>query len=65
MSEDPEIWKSAQGMIDRFGQDALSQINKRIEELEKLDEADALSVWRQIHKAAETLLENNEMRSKH
>lgn len=65
MSEDREIWKSAQGMIDRYGQDALSQINKRIQELEQLDETDALSVWRQIHQAAETLLKNNGANSKH
>lgn len=65
MSEDREIWNSAQEMIERYGQDALSQINKRIQELEQLDEADALSVWRQIRKAAETMLKKNGAESKH
>ena len=65
MSEDREIWKSAQEMIDRYGQDALSEINIRMVELEKLDETDALSVWRQIRDATETLLESRKPGSQH
>ena len=65
MSEDREIWKSAQEMIDRYGQEALSEINIRMVELEKLDETDALSVWRQIRDATEALLESRKPGSQH
>ena len=65
MSDDREIWKSAQEMIDRYGPNALSQIHTRIAELEKLGESDALSVWRQIRDAAEALLESQNSRSRH
>ena len=65
MSEDREIWKSAQEMIDRYGRNALSQINTRIAELERLGEADALTVWRQIREAAEVLQESQKPGSQH
>ena len=65
MSINREIWKSAQEMIDRYGQDALSEINIRMVELEKLGETDALKVWRQIREAAEALLESQKPRSRH
>ena len=62
MSEDREIWKSAQEMIDRYGQDALSQINTRIAELEGLGETEALSVWKRIRGATEALAARPEPR---
>lgn len=65
MSINREIWKSAQEMIDRYGQDALSEINIRMVELERLGETDALDVWRQIREAAEALLESQNSRSRH
>ena len=65
MSEDREIWKSAQEMIDRYGPDALSQINTRIAELEGLGETEALSVWKRIRGATETLLQGRSPGSRH
>ena len=65
MSEDREIWKSAQEMIDRYGQDALSQINTRIAELEGLGETEALSVWKRIRGATEALLQGRSPGARH
>lgn len=63
MSDEREIWISAQKMIDRYGQDALSQINHRIEELRDSEEARAL--WIRIRDAAEVLQQNKGPRSRH
>ena len=65
MSEEREIWNSAQNMIDRYGHDALSQINKRISELRDTGEAEALDFWMRIRTAAQTLLDDKDPRSRH
>ena len=65
MSEDREIWISAQNMIDRYGQDALSQINKRIAELQDSEEPQALEFWLRIRDAAQALLDDGGRRSRH
>ena len=65
MSEDREIWISAQEMIDRYGPNALSQINTRIAELEGLGETEALSVWHRIREATEALLASQSPGSSH
>jgi len=58
MSINPKIWQSAQQMIDRFGDDALTEIKKRVDELEELGEKDACAVWIQIRQATQTLIES-------
>ena len=63
MSDEREIWISAQKMIDRYGQDALSQINHRIEELRDSEEARAL--WIRIRDAAEALQQHKGPGSHH
>ncbi len=65
MSEDREIWISAQNMIDRYGQDALSQINKRITELHDSEEPQALELWLRIREAAQVLLDDRGEGSHH
>ena len=58
MPEAPEVWKSAEEMIERYGDDALREINLRIEELDRMGEVKALRVWLQIRSAAEALIES-------
>ena len=57
MASDKQIWLSAQSMIDRFGDGALIEINKRISELEMNKKTRALAMWIKIRAAAEALLE--------
>ncbi len=65
MSEDREIWISAQNMIDRYGPDALSQINRRITELQDSEEPQALELWLRIRDAAQALLDDRTPKSRH
>ena len=65
MIDEPKIWTSAQEIIDRYGDDALRQINARIDELQSHGEAEAHSVWLRIREAAEVLLKNRDAGLKH
>ena len=55
---DQKIWQSAQQMMDRYGDDALTEINKRIRELELNNQTEARDVWLRIRTALEALVEN-------
>lgn len=52
-------------MLDRYGDLALTQINLRIQELEREDNPEALATWMQIRAAAQTLIEASEQGSPH
>ena len=65
MPEEREVWISAQKMIDRFGQDALSQINQRLDELRGTGEPEVIELWMRIRAAAEQLLDNDDPGSPH
>ncbi len=58
MTADQDIWLSAQHMIDRYGDDALIEIKKRIRELEQSNQTEARDVWLRIRSAAETLIDS-------
>lgn len=58
MVTDQQIWQSVQQMMDRYGDDALTEINKRIRELELNNQTEARDVWLRIRTAVETLVEN-------
>ena len=64
MPDDREIWRSAQQMLDRFGDDALIEVNKRIDELKELDEIEAHAVWVRIRTATKTLVESRNQKRK-
>ena len=55
---DQKIWQSAQRIMDRYGDDALTEINKRIRELELNNQTGARDVWLRIRTAVETQMEN-------
>jgi len=65
MTDEREIWQSAQEIIDRYGDDALRQINIRIAELQRSGEDEAGSVWLRIRDAAKALLEARDRKSTH
>jgi hypothetical protein len=43
-------------MVDRYGFDALGEVDKRIMELEAERQGDAVELWREIRKVVEDLL---------
>lgn len=43
-------------MIERFGSDAVRQIDQRIRELVELNETDSVQFWRDVRAAAEAML---------
>ena len=51
-------------MMDRYGDDALIEINKRIRELELNNQTEARDVWLRIRTAVETHLENKDGKPK-
>ena len=65
MPTDPEIWESAQRMVERYGSNALIQIKSRIDELGLLGETEAREVWVRILDAAKHLLEDKNPNIKH
>ena len=56
MTSRQEIWKAAQNMIDRYGDEALQQAELRIEELCQLDEKEAVCLWQKIRLSIEEIL---------
>ena len=55
MRKKKHIWSAAQNMIDRFGDDALRQVEVRIDELRQHDMEDALKLWLEIRSALRLL----------
>ena len=49
--------KAAQNMIDRYGGDALAEVDLRIAELRMQKQLDALKLWENIRKAVIFLLD--------
>ena len=45
-----EIQHAASTMVERYGSDALKEVDLRILELESRDEQEAVELWREIRK---------------
>ena len=56
MISDLDIWRSAQVMVERFGENAPLEAAKRADELLGQGDMDGSRVWQRIMKAAEDLL---------
>lgn len=65
MADDHEVWQSAQEMLDRYGDKALREINKRIRELQQAGQTEACSTWQSIREATKALLEADNRNRKH
>jgi len=65
MADDHEIWQSAQEMLDRYGDKALREIKKRIQELDQAGKTEASLTWQKILEAAKALLDSDKRHQKH
>jgi len=65
MADDHEIWQSAQEMLDRYGDKALREITKRIQELDQAGKTEACLTWRKILEAAKALIGAGKRHKKH
>jgi len=65
MTDDLEIWQSAQEMLDRYGDKALREIKKRIQELDQAGEIEASLTWQKILEAANALQISGKRHQKH
>ena len=52
-------------MIERYGENALGEIEQRILELEERGQRDALQLWREIRKRVELLMVNQDNSTRH
>ena len=56
MSRTEHIRKAAQNMVDRYGDDALQQVDLRIDELRKHGEEDTRMLWVEIRRIVDALI---------
>lgn len=54
-SEDDLVAEAAEHMIARFGEHALTEVKRRIAELDEYGEASTSALWSRIHDAVELL----------
>jgi hypothetical protein len=60
-----EIQSATRNMIERYGDNALKEIDLRILELESRNQQEALRLWRDIRKRVELLLVTPTGNAKH
>jgi len=60
-----EIQTAAQNMIDRYGGNALEEVDLRVLELESRNQQKALRLWREIRKRVELLVAPSTGNTKH
>jgi len=63
--KEQEIKNAADNMIERYGQDALREVDQRILELESRNQPEALQLWREIRKRVELLVNEPTGSTKH
>lgn len=51
-----EIQNAAKNMIERYGENALDEVDLRVLELESRNQQEALRLWRDIRKRVELLV---------
>lgn len=60
-----EIQKAAMNMIERYGNNALKEVDLRVLELESRNQQTALRLWRDIRIRVELLLDTSSGAAKH
>jgi len=67
MFGNPYIFKTARRMIDRYGRDALRQVDARIAELSRpdSDNSDACRIWQQVRETILAIREESSGNSTH
>ena len=64
-NNEKEIQIAAKNMIDRYGDNALREIDMRVVELESRNQQEALRLWREIRKRVELLMDTSAGNTKH
>ncbi len=64
-SNDNDIQNAASNMIERYGANALKEVDLRILELESRSQTEALQLWRAIRESVELLMDAPTDSSKH
>jgi hypothetical protein len=60
-----EIQNAAKNMIERYGENALKEVNLRVLELESRNQQEALRLWRDIRIRVELLVVRSTGNAKH
>jgi len=60
-----EIQNAANHMIERYGDNALTEVDQRILELESRNQQEALQLWREIRSRVELLVGTSTGNTKH
>ena len=60
-----EIQKAAKNMIERYGENALKEVDLRVMELESRNQQEALQLWHDIRKRVELLVIRSAGNTKH
>ena len=58
-SNDKDIQNAASNMIERYGANALKEVDLRILELESRNQLEALQLWRAIRESVELLMDTS------
>ena len=64
-SNDKDIQNAASNMIERYGANALKEVDLRILELESRNQLEALQLWRAIRESVELLMDTSPDSTKH
>jgi hypothetical protein len=64
-NNEKEIQTAAKNMIDRYGDNALREVDLRVLELESRNQQEALQLWLEIRKRVELLAEPSTGDTKH
>lgn len=60
-----DIQNAANNMIERYGDNALTEVDLRILELESRNQQAALRLWREIRRRVELLIDTSPSQTKH
>jgi len=64
-AESQKTLKAAQNMIERYGDNALKEVDLRIAELEAQGETEAHALWVEIRKSVEPFIGTSTSKTKH
>ena len=64
-NNEKDIQNAANNMIERYGVNALTEVDLRILELESRNQQEALQLWREIRRRVELLVDTSTGNTKH
>ena len=63
--DDQEILSAAENMVERYGDNALQEVELRVLELESRNQQDALRLWYEVRKRVKILVKPATDKSQH